>query len=62
MQLIRASQSFNRGDAGSAGFEDWDEAAVYQYTIHEDRTRSALPLATAFLGACQIELLTQDIQ
>src|SRR5262252_8923635 len=62
MQWIGASQSFNRGNAGSPGFEDGDQAAVHQYTIQQHRTRSALSLATAFLRACQIELLTKDIQ
>ena len=62
MQLTGASQSFNRGDAGPPGLQDWDQAAVHQDPIHEDRTRSALPLATAFLRACQTDLVTQDIQ
>jgi hypothetical protein len=56
------SDAFDGGDLGAFGLEDWDEAGVDEFAVHQDGAGAALAFAAAFFRAGEVEVLAEDVE
>src|SRR5437899_8172883 len=57
-----ACQALNCNDVGATRLKHWNEAAIYQRSVHQNGARATLALSTAFLRSRQSKLVSQHIQ
>ena len=62
VQLPAVRNAFDRRQRRALHLQDRRQAAVDQLAVEEHRARAALPLAAAFLGAGQVQLLAQHVE
>lgn len=62
LERMASTQTFDCRDLGALDVRERDQTRVHRHAIDEDRARTALTLATSFLGSGQPAVLAQDIE
>src|SRR5437899_5864296 len=55
-------QALNCNDVGATRLKHWNEAAIYQRSVHQNGARAAFALSTTFFRSRQSKLVSQHIQ